>query len=246
MLNQINNFETQLKHTIKTWHEFKASCQQNGEEYKNTTQYDQYLKDRARIRSESLSAQTKQEILDTYILAMQFQEYLNAALGQQIATTYVWVGAKGIPETYVIHDMSKFLKLDVDKYGNVVVRYRNNLNMLKSHAQKIEASIQTNENFNYALLKSTYHTTFERYNSHKVAKGGAYILWLYPYEGQKWNGVYVSSFGSINEVYATLLLHEHFNPNNIPEDNMEQFMNEVLNVTNLSGTLEGDTTVGLM
>jgi len=32
----------------------------------------------------------------------------------------------------------------------------------------------------------------------------------------------------------------------VPEDSQEQFMSYVLGVTNLSGTLEGDTSVGLM
>jgi len=62
---------------------------------------------------------------------MQFQDYLNAALGQLVTTAYVWSGAAKIPETYVIHDMSDFLKADVDRYGNVVVRYRNNARLLR-------------------------------------------------------------------------------------------------------------------
>jgi len=44
-----------MKHTIKTWHAFKASCQVNGENFKETTQYDEYLKARLRIRAENFS-----------------------------------------------------------------------------------------------------------------------------------------------------------------------------------------------
>ena len=247
MIQKISNFETALKQTIKAWHSFKTSCKTNGIAYKNTTEYDIYLKERAKIRRENFSQEIKTEILETYKLAMKFQEYLNAALGQIVATTYVWVGTKGVPETYVINDMSDFLKVDVDRYGNVVVRYRNNAKMLRAHAEKIEKSIQQDtKDFNYSSLKSTYNTAYQRFNKYKKSGGGAYILWLYPFEGQKWNGVLVSSFGSINEAYATLLLHEHFTHSNIPEDNMEQFMSYVMQVTNLSGTLEGDTTVGNM
>lgn len=247
MRQKISNFETALKQTIKTWHSFKASCKANGVAYKNTTEYDIYLKERAKIRRENFSQEIKIGILETYQLAMKFQEYLNAALGQIVATTYVWVGAKGVPETYVINDMSDFLKVDVDRYGNVVVRYRNNIKMLRAHTEKIEKSIQQDtKDFNYSSLKSTYNTAYQRFNQYKRPGSGAYILWLYPLEGQKWNGVLVSSFGSINEAYATLLLHEHFTHSNIPEDNMEQFMGYVMKVTNLSGTLEGDTTVGHM
>lgn len=247
MIKQISNFETALKRTIKAWHSFKANCKANGAAYKDTTEYDIYLKERLRIRKQNFSQEIKKGILETYQLAMKFQEYLNAALGQIVATTYVWVGSKGVPETYVINNMSDFLKVDVDRYGNVVVRYRNNAKMLREHATKIEQSIQQDtKNFNYSSLKSTYNTAYQRFNKYKRSDGGAYILWLYPYSGQKWNGVLVSSFGSINEAYATLLLHEHFIHTNVPEDNMEQFMSYVMKVTNLSGALEGDTTINNM
>lgn len=247
MLNLISNFENAMKQTIKTWHAFKASCKENGADFKNTTQYDEYLKSRLEIRTKNFSNQIKKEILNTYELAMEFQEYLNAALGQRVVTAYVWVNRKGVPQTYVIHNMSDFLKVDIDRYGNVVVRYRNSAKLLREHAEKVQKSIQEDtKDFNYSLLKSTYKTAFDRYNGHKRSGGGAYVLWLYPGGNPKWNGVLVSSFGSINEAYTTLLLHQHFNATNVPEDNMEQFMNYVMKVTNLSGTLEGDTTVNNM
>lgn len=246
MMELTSNFQNELKHLIKSWHSFKSNCQKNGQEYKNTTEYDEYLRSRAKIRRENFSTQIQDQILETYKLAMQFQDYLNAALGQLVTTAYVWSGAAKIPETYVIHDMSDFLKADVDRYGNVVVRYRNNARLLRQHAQKIENLIkQDNPHFKYELLKSTYQEIANRFSTYKLSGGrGSYILWLYPYEGQKWNGVLVSSFGSINEAYSTMLLHEHFDPTNVPQDNIEQFMSYVLGVTNLSGTLQGDTTVG--
>lgn len=245
MLQQISNFQNQLKHTIKVWHTFKASCQENGQAFKSTTAYDEYIRSRQRIKRESFSTQIQNNILSTYKLAMKFQEYLNAALNQIVATTYVWVNSKGVPETYVVYDMSQFLKTDVDRYGNVVVRYRNNAKLLRQHTQKVQDSIRENSDFNYAALKDAYLQISNKYQTYKV-RGGSFILWLYPYGGQKWNGVLVSSFGSINEAYATILLHQHFNPSDVPEDSQEQFMLYVLGVTNLSGTLEGDTSVGHM
>ena len=245
MLQQISNFQNQLKHTIKAWHTFKVSCQENGQAFKSTTAYDEYIRNRQRIKREFFSTQIQNNILSTYELAMKFQEYLNAALNQIVATTYVWVNSKGVPETYVVYDMSQFLKTDVDRYGNVVVRYRNNAKLLRQHVQKVQDSIRENPDFNYAALKDAYLQISNKYQTYKV-RGGSFILWLYPYGGQKWNGVLVSSFGSINEAYATILLHQHFNPSDVPEDSQEQFMSYVLGVTNLSGTLEGDTSVGLM
>ena len=240
---KIDIFENNLKQTIKSWHSFKMNAQTNGIAFKNTTQYDQYLRNRQKIKRESFSTQLQTEILKTYTLGMQFQEYLNAALGQQIGTAYVWINSKNQPQTYIINDMSDFLKIDIDRYGNVVVRYRNNVDLLRQHAQKVENSIkENNSDFNYTLLKSSYKEIYDRYQMHKV-KGGSFILWLYPYKEQKWNGVLVSSFGSINEAYATILLHQHYNPMDVPQDNIEVFMNHVMGVTNLSGTLQGDTTV---
>ncbi len=247
MLNDIANFETAMKKNIMLWHNVKKQFEKNGQQYKNTQEYDTYLSERLRIKKENLSEKVKTDILQIYSLAMKFQNYLNASLGQEVVTAYVWVNSKGVPETYIIHDMTNFLKVDVDKMGNIVVRYRNNKDMLKKHADKIENSIKENTaSFNYTLLKSTYHDVYYRYHRHKVSKGGAYILWLYPFSEQKWNGAYVSSFGSINEGYASLLLHQHYIASLTPEDNMEQFMNQVLGITNLSGTLQGDITVGNM
>lgn len=245
MLQNISNFENSLKKVINAWHNFKNNY--IGQNYKETTQYDIYIRERQKIRQQNFSKQIQENVLKTYQFAMKFQQYLNAALNQEVATVYVWVGSKGIPETYVIHDMSDFLYTDTDRFGNVVVRYRNNARMLREHAVKIENTIKENtKNFNYSSLKSTYKTAFDRFSKYKKPGGGAYILWLYPYGGQKWNGVFVSSFGSINEAYATILLHEHFIHSNIPEDNMEQFMKYVMQVTNLSGALQGDTTVNNM
>lgn len=244
---ELEIFENDLKNIIKSWHNFKASCLQGGVAFKDTNEYDEYLKNRAQVRSKIFSNEMQQKILNMTSLAMKFQQYINAALGQKVATAYVWVNTKGIPETYIIHDMSQFLKTDIDRYGNIIVRYKNNAELLRNHTQKIQNLIkQDSINFEYSILKSTYKTAFDRYHRYPIKKGGSFILWLYPYGGQKWNGVYVSSFGSINEAYATLLLHEHFNPTDTPEDNMEQFMSAVIGVTNLSGTLQGDTTVGQM
>lgn len=246
MLELIYNFESSMKQTIKKWNALKTSLFKDDESFKESTYYDQYLKERANNRIKYFSNQIKQEILNTYKLAMEFQQYLNAVLGQKVETAYVWTGVDKIPETYVINDMSDFLKVDIDSSGNVVVRYKDNVTMLRQHAEKVEASIKENPDFNYSLLKSTYKTIYDRFTKYKKRGGSSLVLWLYPYGGQKWNGVFVSSFGSINEAYATLLLHQHFNATNIPEDNIEQFMNNVMKVTNLSGTLQGDTTVNNM
>ena len=50
MIKQISNFEMALKQTIKAWHSFKANCKINSVAYKDTTEYDIYLKERLRIR----------------------------------------------------------------------------------------------------------------------------------------------------------------------------------------------------
>ena len=205
MIQQISRYQSQLKHIINTWHDFKSNFAAQGEAFKETTQYDQYLRSRQKLKQQYFSNILNTNIIQTYQLAMKFQEYLNAAIGQKMTTAYVWVGARGIPETYLINDMSGFLKVDTDRYGNITVRYRNNASLLRQHSKKVQDSIKEDTaEFNYSLLKSTYKDIFDRYYAHRARKGGAFVLWLYPHSGQKWNGVYVSSFGSINEAYATI------------------------------------------
>lgn len=243
-LKKMLAFEEQLKIVIQDWHKTKAFYQSSGENYKNSNEYIDYLKTRRILREQYFNKQIQEQILNTYKLALQFQKDINKVLGQKVITAYVWVNSKGIPETYLIEDMSDFLKLDLDRYGNITSRYRQNVKLLRQHAKKVEADIKDSDHFKFKELQTSYNEIFKRYNSHKVKKGsGAYVLWLNPKGGQKWHGALVSSFGSINEAYANILLHEDFNPTEVSEDHIEQFMNIVLNVTNLSGTLEGDITI---
>lgn len=240
----LNKYEQELKNIIKHWSNLKKTLDKKALE----ASYIAYRANRQKIKQEYFSQEIQNKVLETYNSALKFQMVINAVLNQIVATTYVWSGARGNPETYVIYDMSQFLKLDVDKLGNVVVRYRDNASLLREHAKKIEDSITPTSLFNFKALQDVYKKTEERFNTYKIKKSGSsFILWRNPTaNAEKWHGTLVSSFGSVNEAYATILIHQCFSPTKQKEDDMEQFMSYVLQVTNLSGTLQGDTTVGRM
>lgn len=244
---QISNYEVQLKSCIKKWHNVKVSLEKAGysdKEIRQTENYKAYVSQRAEIREKHFSKIIEQKVLDVYKKALKMQNNFNIILGQRVVIAYVWVGKKKIPQTYLIQDMSDFLYVDVDKMGHVIVRYRNNANKLKEQTDKIEKQKKYNQIFQFEKLQATYsEKVVERYRKYKTKKSKSYILWLNPDFGQKWHGALVSSFGSINQAYAKILLHQQFNPSDLAEDDMQQFMNVVLKITNLKGVLQGDTQV---
>jgi len=87
------------------------------------------------------------------------------------------------------------------------------------------------ENNDFKKLINTYDKIHTRFKNHPLKrKQGSFVLWLYPYGGQKWNGAHISSFSHINEGYSYFLLqNREFNYKNIEEDDVEVFMNYVLN-----------------
>ena len=240
----LNKYEQELKNIIKQWHIIRATEDKEILE----ESYQKYRSMRQKVKQEYFSQDIQNKVLNTYSLALKFQVFINAAVNQIVATTYIWKGAKGTPETYIIYDTSQFLKLDMDRYGNVAMRYRNNASLLRQHAKKIEDSITSTPLFNFKALQAAYKKAEERFKTYKVKQGGgSFILWRNPVaNAEKWHGALVSSFGSINEAYATILVHQHFSPLNQEEDDMEQFMSYVLQVSNLSGALQGDTSAGRM
>ncbi len=249
---KINTFQLGLKNLIKEWHKIKRSLVKKDEDYKQTSQYIEYLNQRSNFLKEHFTNEFKDTVLNIYFLAFKIQECLNAALGQQVITAYVFQENGEIaPQVLLSTNMQDFLKVDVSSSGNIILRYRENQENLNNHIEKLQELVRVDDknNNNYHKLINTYNKVHTRYKNYPVKrKRGSYILWLYPNGGQKWNGVYVSSFGSVNEAYVYYLFNiDIFNPRIIQEDDMELFMNYLLiNVTNESGILSGDFQNNLM
>lgn len=249
---KINTFQLGLKNLIKEWHKIKRSLVKKDEDYKQTSQYIEYLNQRSNFLKEHFTNELKDTVLNIYFLAFKIQEYLNAALGQQVITAYVFQENGEIdPQVLLSTNMQDFLKVDISSSGNIILRYKENQENLNNHIEKLQELIRVDDknNNNYQKLVNTYNKVHTRYKNYPVKrKRGSYILWLYPNSGQKWNGAYVSSFGSVNEAYAYYLFNiDIFNPRIIQEDDMELFMHYLLiNVTNESGMLSGDFQNNLM
>ena len=248
---EINAFQNNLKKIIKNWNRVKASLTTKTQNYKESSQYIEYINCRRSFMEQNFNERLKKITLDIYLLAFKIQQYLNAALSQKVATAYVFEQHGEIaPKVLLSTDMQDFLKIEVSSSGALVLRYRQDQENLRRHIEKLQEQLPVkNEDQHYQKLIITYNKAHSRYTNFPLKnKRGSYVLWLYPYGGQKWNGVHVSSFGSINEAYAYFLFNlENFNPTNISEDDMEIFMNYLLvNVTNESGLLAGDFKNNLM
>ena len=250
-IKEINEFQNKLKNIIKEWHKIKQSIVAKTENYKTSNQYQKYLEARQSFMKENFTNSIKETTLNIYLSAFEIQEYLNAVLGQKVITAYVFQQSGEIaPQVLLSSNMKDFLNVQISSSGNLILRYRENQNNLNNHINKLQQafSIDSNDNNNYQKLIGAYNKAHIRYKNFPAKKKhGSYILWLYPYGGQKWNGAYVSSFGSINQSYAYYLLNlKEFNPSSALEDDMEIFMNYLLeNVTNESGMLTGDFQNGI-
>lgn len=249
---KINIFQERLKTIIKRWHKIKNSIKRKDENYKDSSQYQNYLEERKSFMQESFTNDLQETFLNLYLLAFKIQQYLNAALGQEVVTAYVFQEQGNIaPKVLLSTNMKDFLKVEVSSSGNLILRYRENQENLNNHVQSLK-QITNNDDTNYRnyqKLAITYNKAHKRYRNFPLKKKrGSYVLWLYPYGGQKWNGAYVSSFGSVNEAYAYFLFNlDNFNPSNILEEDMEIFMDYLINkITNESGMLAGDFQNGIM
>lgn len=244
---QTVNFTTQLKEQIQKWHKRKNQLTKNksSEEIINN-EYESYLNKRTTIKTKHDFNKLKSIILEAQKKAIKFHQEINHILGQEVVTAYVYVDEKGdilAPTVYKITDISDFLRVDISKTGDLIVRYRNSKEWLDNIDNAMNMFTENEKN---ELLDYTYNEICNRYKTHKVKRGLACILWIDPYTGT-WteNGYLVSTLGSINQTYVGWLLgHEIFKCRNIPEDNIEKFMSSIGDVTNLSGALYGDFTVG--
>lgn len=248
---EINAFQKGLKEIIKSWHRTKNDLKAKTQDYRQSSQYSQYRKLRQSFIEKNFNEKLKKTVLDIYLQALKIQQYLNAALGQKVVTAYVFEQHGEIaPRVLLSTNMEDFLKVDVSSSGNLVLRYRQDQENLRNHIEKLQEQLPVkNEDQHYQKLIMAYNKAHFRYINFPLnKKRGSYVLWLCPYGGQKWNGAYVSSFGSVNEAYAYFLFNlENFNPTDIPEDDMEKFMNYLLTkITNESGLLAGDFKNNLM
>lgn len=247
MQNYLEGYEVELAAIKEQWAKISNEYTSNQDKRANLpNEYDQYKLQRKRLREKYLTQAVRQQMLDVYDKGFMLQEILNAFIGQEVQTVIVWVGKAGIPETFISNKPPR-LYMDIDsKTGKSVMRYKVAVRTLREETQSLEKQFlmqeQKDENFKFHELQASYQKIKNRYDTYKV-RGGSYVLWLNPNKHPRWHGALVSSFGSINEAYASAFIRKDFNPSEVPEDDIEILMNGVLSVTNLAGALEGDISL---
>lgn len=175
-----------------------------------------------------------------YEESMNFQQILNNFLGQKVVMVFVFENEQGEPELYEITS-EDVLKYDYSSSNTLVARYRGDSDAL-NHAMK-RLQLTADWNFNLSNLKATYIETLYRYRcSRRINQ--RIVLWQNPYD--EWHAMKISAEGDINEAYASIVILNRKEPsfNNDMEINIEQFLNEVAQVNNISGLLQGDVTNG--
>ena len=197
---------------------------------------DEYIRGRDQVRA-FLNSDIPKRL---YEESMNFQQVLNNFLGQKVSMVFVFENSDGEPELYEITS-EDVLKYDYSSSNKLVARYRGDADALNHAMKRLQLSAEWN--FNLAGLKSTYAETLYRYRcSRQVNK--RIVLWQNPYN--EWHAMKVSAEGDINEAYASIVILNRKEPsfNNNMEINIEQFLNEVAQVYNISGLLQGDVTNG--
>ena len=222
---KITKFEQLLRHQKK--------LRRSVSNYRNL---EEYIQGRNKVRA-FLDSDTPKKL---YQKSMNFQQILNQFLGQQVKMIFVFENSEGEPELYEITS-EDVLKYDYSSSNSLVARYRKDSDALNHSMKRLQ--LTTNWNFNFPGLKATYIETLYRYRCSRQVKKRI-VLWENPLG--RWHAMKVSAEGDINEAYASLVLLNRKEPtfNNSLEINIQQFLNQVAQVDNISGLLQGDVTDG--
>ena len=170
--------------------------------------------------------------------ADEFQNELNALLGQQISTVYVATQGRGKNKQVKIYELpqGEFIKPGISSANKVVGRYQISLTQLKQKAKELIPD----KDRDIAALSQTYLTALARYEELK-AKKYAGFYWLT--SKKKYRMIAVSNKGDIGEAFLNAALGKKkiFMGTNI-EANLSQFAKLVAKVDSGSGLLFGDFT----
>lgn len=228
--NEINEFKALLKKQKEMRNAYRA-----GNAYKKIDTYIQGRQQQTKFLKGDIPKRY-------YAAANKFQNIINEVIGQKVVTIYVYEN-NGVADLYEIKN-NEVLKFDVTSRGyNFVGRYNPNLNDLQNAMSKLSFDDEPFQ-FNLEGLKNTYRETLFRYRTSRK-HNNRIVLWQNPQT--VWHHAFISGEGDINEAYATVILQNNRTPsfNNLNiELNIEEFITVILNITNESGMLSGDVTIG--
>lgn len=185
----------------------------------------------------------------------QFQNSINAILGQQVHMIMVYADSRTGEVKIFEHDDNITMddltwnrtrgKLSID-WENAEQRYK----QLDMQAAINDTAIKALES-----LQTTYSEVRRRANisRRKIHASNGRILILWKIVGQNWDGNWVGGFGDLAESYASFYMNSYLGSrilqfsNNL-ENAVSEFMRDTVsgveNVDSTSGLLQGDFTIG--
>ena len=185
--------------------------------------------------------QAEEDYLELMEKVFDFQNTVNAFLGQQIIMTFVYVSPKsGQVTLYKMNNSVDELTLDraASSRGGYITGRLSTLKKIKqSGAVLTDSSYAEKEG-----LDNTFQEVWQRYRiskSHLKMGGAAYILWKI----DEWDGVWISGAGPLGEAYLAFFLNKYVFSNDLEPDVKTFMLNKsygAINADNASGFLSGD------
>lgn len=189
--------------------------------------------------------QSEADYLKLMEKVFDFQNIVNAFLGQQIIMTFVYVSPKSGQVT--LYKMNNSInELTVNRTSSSRGGYlTGRLSTLKKIKQS--GAVLTNSSYTEKKgLDNTFQEVWQRYRiskSHIKMGGAAYILWKI----DEWDGVWISGAGPLGEAYLAFFLNKYVFSNNLEPDVKTFMLNKsygAINADNTSGFLSGDVEFG--
>lgn len=268
VINEMEAHRNQLKNQIKSLE--KRMSNKNTDPSEMVT-----ISTEISSKTQELSA-IKRDMIDQaeFNLFLQkvfeFQDALNAFLGQEVRVVFVYTDSKNTPILYEMTAQGAHnLKAELaSRGGGITGRYKFSkkyLSQLDKDRKGINANQMSEDDLNFDLvgLQQAYRESITRgtYKKNQRKKGGLLILWQPA--GSGWRKMFVSSVGDLNESYAAYFIQNQsdpdFNRGHGIEILLDQFLlgssytikngqlvstdsRSVQQVDSVSGLLQGDIT----
>ena len=220
--------------------EYKLKQLEEGKGSASPSAVVQYQKDIITYKAYRIS----KEEFDIFISQLdKFQTSLNAYLGKQIQTIYLYNDGKTVEIYKLVGDISEAVRQDIASRGaGISARFDSNAINNNSVFEKID-NAQKNES-----VTKTYKEVLERGNESRkwLTKRGMMIFWC---PNAVWKKMYVAGgAGDIGEAYLSFMLDDErmsLITGSDMELDVDVFMlSGVRLVDNISGLLKGDFSVG--
>ena len=204
----------------------------------------QYIYNRKKFKS--LGRQLHQKTIDIVVATQQFSVQMQQALGKTPILAYTHLTKSNPTDIYIIEDIGKITKTESKTKGIYNPRLRANLKTLQEYAQKIDR-LQYMSETQLKYLQTAYKEILHRFDTYVYQHKPSHLILWDMGKTNKWSAMWLQQRGDIVESYqrAVFTRYEVFNgsTNQIPEQDIQKFMELLLSVDSVSGLLQGDTEI---